>query len=216
MQVKYTGLKRKAPANLRGGCTLDVFTQEELLDDDHVAILKDGNMVRCYKLEPLATWFLEQTISFGRLPSLPDNRAAVPHTVYKEVVDGTLRAVGCERIIQKVSGVPSAAGREFALTGQRNVNRTRTRRDSQVLSAIEELRRQMPAPSPPRLRRQNAASITDDDVDDLLSELLGAAESEVIDMDELRRTLPLPLNVLEALENEDSDVLISVLNGDEM
>ena len=212
MKVKYTGLKHKAPTQIREACTNDVFTQEDFFDDDLVAVLQDGNKTRCYNLEQLATWFLEQTISFGRLPTLPDNRAPVPHTVYKQVVDGTLRDVGCERIVQRISHVSSAVGREFALTGQRNVNRTRTRQESRVLSDIEQLRRQMPSSASSSSPPQGQNAMSDTDLDEILSELLNRAEDEeVIDMAELERSLP--SNVLEALDDDDGDELIRLLNN---
>lgn len=123
MKVEYVGVKRRASKKLGSTCGKDVVLQSDLEEDDVVVILSVNKHVSCYALEGLAPWFLEQTVTRDRLPTLPETMALVTADVYKRVIDeARSRIDGFEdRLLQILRGF-STTRRTFVETGSTFAN----------------------------------------------------------------------------------------------
>lgn len=87
MKVDFVGTKRSAGDLGQRLCGQDVTLLTDIHDDDDVVLLSHGKHKSCYDLGALAQWFVEETLTHNRLPTLPENRVSVPQSVYKTVVD---------------------------------------------------------------------------------------------------------------------------------
>lgn len=93
MKVDFVGTKRSAGDLGQRLCGQDVTLLTDIHDDDDVALLSHGKHKSCYDLGALAQWFVEETLTHNRLPTLPENRVSVPQSVYKTVVDAARERV---------------------------------------------------------------------------------------------------------------------------
>ena len=161
MKVLYIG-KKKDSKKKGKLCGMDVVTQSDIEDEEVVVVLKAKGVKKCYALEGLAFWFLEQTVGMGKEASLPDTREMVPVPAYRTILDAAIYHVKGfqQRLSEELQNLNEERSR-FVMTGGREADttsspsRTRSRR-----------RRSSPSPSPPRSPRM----LTSESLDDLFTE----------------------------------------------